>query len=898
MKNGSGGYERLRLEQAECEIFNRGGKKDYWAYTICGGCYGVCGARVRVVDGSPVAIESVPESDLGARGGMCGKGVATILDFHDPNRVNYPVKRTNPRKGIGQDPRWERISWEEAMSTIAEKLVRIKKTDPRQLVWAFTPSPGTTFKATIFASPFFVTFGSQNRASGGVGTACGAVAHHIGALVHAAWDIMPDYSYSNFVLRCGGNESVGSGRQSAAAIRQAAAARDRGMKTVVMDPIGYMAGAKGTEWVPILPGMDLAVFLAMANLIVNQIGSFDREFIRAKTNGSYLVGPDRLFVRDAATGKPLLWDGTDGRPKTYDDPTLSHPALEGEYVVRGVTCHPSFQLLKDHLRQYSVAWASKLSTVPEATIDRLTRELVTQAKIGSTIEIDGKTIPLRPAGVVGYKGVNTHTNGFHQYAALTLLNSLLGNQDVCGGILGSGTVRGFGHPDTGRPSFQPFGGYDGMLTPGVWFTKAPWPPPEVSGPGLLNFIDVFPHAGRNPYPYCDDWDEIWTKAGRPYEPQALGIYGANTVMSAGNPTSAEAFLKTVPFAFSINTMHNETTEGFVDIVLPECHFMENLDLSASQGFFFNYPIGMEKWSFHPGLPVVAPQYERRSTLDIFLDLADRVGTGAPYKNFLENWFSTKLMKWEQVEAKPGQKYEIVRPDETIRNFDFTDRALKFCFGNERGVPWFMEHGFMSWDKKPEECYWRTFVDARVPVYHEINERDREAVKEKAEKIGMHMDWDQYTPLISYFPSVIYTDAPEGSEFDLVAVSPRDSLHTQRFSAENPWIDELSRDNPYTYNIVMHSDTARKKGIREADTICLENFRGDKVTGRVHLSQLIHRQAVAVVGLGGWAEGRPIARGKGVNFNTLLPADQRHVDPICGAFEICVKVKASRVRAAT
>ena len=893
MKTEGTQYELLKREREDYAVFDRAGKKDYWAYTICGGCYGVCGAKVRVVDGQPVAIESIPESDLGAKGGMCGKGVATIMDFHDPNRINYPVKRTNARKGINEDPGWQRITWDEAMETIAAKLVAVRKTDPRQLIWGFTPSPGTTFKATILASPFFVQFGSNNRASGGVGTACGAVAHHIGALVHAAWDIMPDYHYANFVLRCGGNEGIGSGRQSSAAIRLAAAARDRGMRQVVMDPVGYMAAAKGVEWIPILPGTDLAVFLAMANLMVNEMGTFDREYMRAKTNGPYLVGPDKLFVRDPSGGKPLLWDEADSKAKTYDDPTLAKPAIEGQFSVNGVTCHPAFQLLKDHLKQYDMAWASKLSTVPEKTIRRLAHELVTEAKIGSTIEIDGKKIPYRPAGLVGYKGVNTHTNGFHQYAALTLLNTLLGNQDVCGGILGSGTVRGFGMPETGRPSFQPFAGVDGMVTPGVWFTKAPWPPPESSGPGLLNFIDIFPHAGRNPYPYCEDWEEIWTKVGRPYEPQVLGLYGANTVMSAGSPQAAEAFLKKVPFAFSLNTVHNETTEGFCDIVLPEAHFLENLDISASQGYFFNYPIGMEDWDFHLGMPVVAPRFERRSTVDIFFDLANRVGIRGQYNTFLENWFSTKLMKWEQTATAPKQ-FDIIQPQEQIRNLEFTDRTLKFYFGKERGVEWFMEHGFVSWKKHAEECYWRYFVDARVPVYYEINEHDREPVRQRAEKIGMHMEWDQYSGLISYFPSVMYKDAPEGSEFDLVAISPRDALHTQRFSAENAWVDEMSQSNPYTYNIVMHEETAAKKGIKEGDLVCLENFRGDKVSGRVKLSQLVHKQAVAAVGLGGWAKGRPIARGKGLNFNNLLPADHKHIDPITGAFEINVKVKAYKV----
>ena len=131
--------EKLKKEREDYQIFTRNGSKDYWAYTICGGCYGVCGARVRVVDGVPVAIEGVPESDLGGQGGMCGKGVATILDYHDPNRVNYPVKRTNPKKGLLEDPKWERISWEEAFGTIAEKLKAGKEKDPRTICFTGTP---------------------------------------------------------------------------------------------------------------------------------------------------------------------------------------------------------------------------------------------------------------------------------------------------------------------------------------------------------------------------------------------------------------------------------------------------------------------------------------------------------------------------------------------------------------------------------------------------------------------------------------------------------------------------------------------------------------------------------------------------------------------------------------
>jgi molybdopterin-containing oxidoreductase family molybdopterin binding subunit len=182
-----------------------------WGYTVCSGCYNLCGVKVKVVDGVPLAVEGIPESDLGGQGGVCARGNATIMDLHDPNRVQYPVKRTNPKKGIHEDPKWERISWEEALDTIANKLKDAMDYDPRSIVWSFTPGPGTPFKATIFTSFFFLACGSRNQAFGGVGSQCGAAAHHAGALMHAAWDILPDYRFCNYLLRCGGNEGHGGG---------------------------------------------------------------------------------------------------------------------------------------------------------------------------------------------------------------------------------------------------------------------------------------------------------------------------------------------------------------------------------------------------------------------------------------------------------------------------------------------------------------------------------------------------------------------------------------------------------------------------------------------------------------------------------------------------------------
>ena len=71
---------------------------------------------------------------------------------------------------------------------------------------------------------------------------------------------------------------------------------------------------------------------------------------------------------------------------------------------------------------------------------------------------------------------------------------------------------------------------------------------------------------------------------------------------------------------------------------------------------------------------------------------------------------------------------------------------------------------------------------------------------------------------------------------------------------------------------------------------------DKVIGKVKLTQLIHPRVVAVTGLGSWARGTPLARGKGVNPNQLLRIDQDYTCPITGTLEITARAKAYKTEA--
>ena len=98
--------------------------EDVWVPTQCGRCYGACAIRVHRVDGVAVEIQGEPDSTMGSGGGLCGKGLSALHQLYDPNRLNVPLRRTNPEKGIGVDPRWKEITWEEAY---AEIIPRMKK---------------------------------------------------------------------------------------------------------------------------------------------------------------------------------------------------------------------------------------------------------------------------------------------------------------------------------------------------------------------------------------------------------------------------------------------------------------------------------------------------------------------------------------------------------------------------------------------------------------------------------------------------------------------------------------------------------------------------------------------------------------------------------------------------
>lgn len=850
----------------------RGMKEDRWIPSACSMCYGMCSIVAHRVDGTLVKIEGNTESPI-SNGRLCAKGVSGIMTLYDPHRVNVPLKRTNPEKGLGVDPKWVEISWEEALDIITERLKKIHQEDPRKLMLQGTTTKAFTMLAGLYT--FAGSFGTHNLYVGGGGLHCGNGAHELNGLMHASWSLVPDFELCNYTIYFGASKGHSAGHVANVNAQKAADARARGMRLVVVDPMCNFASGKANEWVPIRVGTDAALALSMANVLVNELGIYDQEYLKRRTNGPYLIKPDGHYLRDNSTNKPLLWDTQTATAKPFDDPTLKDPALLGTFQVNGTEVTTAFQLLKEHLKKYPPEEAAKVCTVPAATIRRLAKEFGENARVGSTIVIQGKTLPYRPVAAIYFRGAQGHKNSTYNCLSIDLLNHLVGCADVPGGALGFNPVC-YGHPETGKPYYVPTPCPDGLMITGTWLVPhLPYPPAEATAPSSLGLNELFPMGMMSPFLVSSDREKLWQTFQLPYRPEMIINYGANSIMSVGNSKIHEEFLKSVPFFVSFDIILNETTD-FADIVLPDTCYLERLEPSPNFPFIFSHPAGMGEWSWPIRQPVVEQTHQRRHFVDVMLELGHRLGITTGMNMVINIYFRIS----EPYALKPGQRYTWE---------EISDRLLRHNFGDQRGLDWFKEHGIITWPKKVEEVYWQPFVPVRIPIYFEFFQTIEEQARPIAERFGFNMDFSRHKPLPDWLPCPSHE--VQDPQYDLWAFYYRDVLHTNSFTMENPWLDEAAQMNPYSYRISLNAEVARKKGLKDGDLVWVESDRGRRIKGYLKLTEGIHPEGLGIAALcGHWTDNQPIAKGKGVFFNDLIEVDYEHSDPANLNMDLCVKVK--------
>ena len=105
-----------------------------WVSTACQGCTQWCAIQIFVQEGRAVRVRGNPLSKTN-HGFVCPRGHLIPQVTYDPDRIKSPLKRTNPAKGRGIDPKFVAISWDEALDIVAVKLNELRtNTEPHKLM--------------------------------------------------------------------------------------------------------------------------------------------------------------------------------------------------------------------------------------------------------------------------------------------------------------------------------------------------------------------------------------------------------------------------------------------------------------------------------------------------------------------------------------------------------------------------------------------------------------------------------------------------------------------------------------------------------------------------------------------------------------------------------------------
>ena len=100
--------------------------KGDWVASTCQGCTQWCAIEIFTQEGRAVRVRGNQLSKSN-HGYVCPRGHLIPQQLYDPDRVKVPMKRTNPVKGRGVDPKFVPITWDEAMNTVADKLMELRK---------------------------------------------------------------------------------------------------------------------------------------------------------------------------------------------------------------------------------------------------------------------------------------------------------------------------------------------------------------------------------------------------------------------------------------------------------------------------------------------------------------------------------------------------------------------------------------------------------------------------------------------------------------------------------------------------------------------------------------------------------------------------------------------------
>jgi anaerobic selenocysteine-containing dehydrogenase len=422
-------------------------------------CTSRCHLKGTVQDGRLVRVEPGDMPGRPDYANACLRSMGYIERLQDESaRVMHPMKRaegTNRGDGV-----FERISWEEAIDLIAEKLTAVVAKDPSAAsFYSFTGNLGKlSWEApTRFAACLGATTWEIEGIMGDHGASMGM--QLVFGQQRGGHDTR-DYVNSKMVVLWGRNIAD----THTCEMRYIIDAKEAGAKIIVIDPRQCSSAAVADQWIAIKPQTDPALALGMMRVIIKN-DLHDKNWLLNHSCAPFLVRmDDQRYMRDEA-GNYLVWDTASGQAYAMggsgiDDASVgakpweslgtagtqqgeaasvdSTLALSGRFTVDGTACRTAFDCLVEECDKYTLEHSSQICGIEPEVIEAFALEYA----------------HAKPAAIRMGQGMQRVYHSFSPFRTVATLAAVTGNIGVSGG--------GASHMG-GTSSARPIAGYSGPV---------------------------------------------------------------------------------------------------------------------------------------------------------------------------------------------------------------------------------------------------------------------------------------------------------------------------------------------------------------------------------------------------------------------------------------------------
>ncbi|EMA36360.1 dimethylsulfoxide reductase [Halobiforma lacisalsi AJ5] len=399
-------------------------------------CRGHCPLDVHVRDGQIRKVEpQVPDREEFRR--ACTLGQSHLERTYNPNRLKYPMVRSdwspeepNP-EGRGPDADFEQVSWDEALDYVADGMERIREEYAPESVYFELGSGGSGINGTVFSRLANLFGGTMMSWSIDINLGLGFRRITGAGYFNTPTNMRTDLKNANTVVIWGGNVFRSRLNPDARFLLDAI---ENGAKVVVIDPVYNQTAAKADLWLPVKPGKDVYLALAMIHTVLEEELA-DEAFLRERTLAPALVREDTGELLktsdvfdDGDDETPVALDEETGEPVPLEPETHGEYALFGEYEVDGYDVATGLSEIEAVAAEYAPGAIEDTAGVKAENVRRTARWLATRG----------------PGGIMTGLGIDRYKYGHIFGQAYAILLALTGDYGRSGSITG-GRFAGSGY---------------------------------------------------------------------------------------------------------------------------------------------------------------------------------------------------------------------------------------------------------------------------------------------------------------------------------------------------------------------------------------------------------------------------------------------------------------------